>query len=308
MNPQSNTVPELNERDAAPATMSATRPFYWSLKRELLEYRSIYLAPLAFAGVILLGFLFVLIFLPHTMRTLSALDPASQREALAQPYDFSAGLIMGAAFIVSIFYSLDALYGERRDRSILFWKSMPVSDLTTVLAKASIPVFVLPILSFVITVVTQSIMLVLSSVVLLGSGLSVAPLWTQLQLHQVLLMLLYHLVTAHMLWFAPFYAWLLLVSAWARRAPFLWAILPPLALGIFEKVAFHSSYFFSLLSDRFSGGSDAVSSMMGNFPFHPGMHLAPGAFLAAPGLWAGLVFAGIFLAAAVRLRHSREPI
>jgi ABC-2 type transport system permease protein len=308
MNPQSNAVPELNERDAAPATMSATRPFYWSVKRELLEYRSIYLAPLAFAGVILFGFVFVLARLPHTMQTLSSLDPARQREALAQPYDVSAGLIMGAAFIVSIFYSLDALYGERRDRSILFWKSMPVSDLTTVLAKASIPVFVLPILSFVITVVTQSIMLLLSSVVLLASGLSVAPLWTELQLHQVLLMLLYHLVTAHMLWFAPFYAWLLLVSAWARRAPFLWAILPPLALGIFEKVAFHSSYFFELLNGRFSGGSDAVTSMVGNFPFHPGMQLAPGAFLAAPGLWTGLVFAAIFLAAAVRLRHYREPI
>jgi len=308
MNPQSNTAPELNERDAAPATMSETRPFYWSVKRELLEYRSIYLAPLAFAGVILFGFVFVLARLPHTMQTLSSLDPAHQREALAQPYDVSAGLIMAAAFLVSIFYSLDALYGERRDRSILFWKSMPVSDLTTVLAKASIPVFVLPILSFVITVVTQSIMLLLSCMVLLASGFSVAPLWTQLQLPQVLLMLLYHLVTAHMFWFAPFYAWLLLVSAWARRTPFLWAILPPLAIGIFENVAFHSSRFFALINNRFSGGSDAVASMMGNFPFHPGMLLTVGAFLLAPGLWIGLAFAAICLAAAVRLRHYREPI
>jgi len=307
MNPQSPTVPELNERDAVPATLSATRPFYWSVKRELLEYRSIYLAPLAFAGVILFGFVFVLARLPHTMQTLSSLDPAHQREALAQPYDVSAGLIMAAAFLVSIFYSLDALYGERRDRSILFWKSMPVSDLTTVLAKASIPVVVLPLLSFAITVVTQSIMLLLSSMVLLAGGFSVASLWTQLQLPQVLLMLLYHLVTAHMFWFAPFYAWLLLVSAWARRAPFLWAILPPLAIGIFEKVAFHSSYFFALINNRFSGGSDAVASMMGNFPFHPGMLLTVGAFLLAPGLWLGLVFAAIFLAAAVRLRHYREP-
>jgi ABC-2 type transport system permease protein len=308
MNPQSNRVPEFNERDAAPATMAATRPFYWSVKRELLEYRSIYLAPLAFAGVILFGFVFVLARLPHTMRTLSSLDPAHQREALAQPYDVSAGLIMGAAFLVSIFYSLDALYGERRDRSILFWKSMPVSDLTTVLAKASIPVFVLPLLSFAITVVTQSIMLLLSSMVLLASGFRVAPLWTQLQLPQVLLGLLYHLVTAHMFWFAPFYAWLLLVSAWARRAPFLWAILPPLAIGIFEKVAFHSSYFFALITNRFSGGTDAVASMMGTFPFHPGMLLTIGAFLLAPGLWIGLLFAGIFLAAAVRLRHYREAV
>ena len=62
---------------------------------------------------------------------------------------------MGTTFIVSVFYCLDALYGERRDRSILFWKSLPVSDLTTVLAKASIPFVVLPLLTFAITVVTQ---------------------------------------------------------------------------------------------------------------------------------------------------------
>jgi ABC-2 type transport system permease protein len=308
MNTQSNATLEPHAQGIAPAALSPTRPFYWSVRRELLEHRSIYLAPLAIAGVILLGFVFVLFSLPHTMRTLASLDSAQQRDTLAQPYDIAAGLIMAAAFLVSIFYSIDALYGERRDRSILFWKSLPVSDLTTVLAKASIPLFVLPLLAFAITVVTQSIMLLLSSMVLLASGLSVAPLWTQLQLYQVLLILLYHLVTAHMLWYAPFYAWLLLVSAWARRAPFLWAVMPPLAIGIFEKIAFHSSNFASLLNDRFSGGSDAVSSMMGDLPFHPGMHLDPGAFLAAPGLWIGLACAAIFLAAAARLRRYREPI
>ena len=308
MSSPSNAMPEPDTRSMVPGTTSPTRPFYWSVRRELWEHRSLYLAPLGIAGAVLLGFLFALFHLPHTMRMLASLEPEHQRQALAQPYDIAAGLIMAAAFIVSIFYSIDALYGERRDRSILFWKSLPVSDLTTVLAKASIPLFVLPMLAFAITVVTQSIMLVLSSMVLLASGLSVAPLWTQLQLYQVLLILLYHLVSAHILWYAPFYAWLLLVSAWARRAPFLWAVLPPLAIGIFEKVAFHSANFFTLLNDRFSGGSDAVSSMMGDLPFHPGMHLAPGAFLASPGLWIGLAFAALFLAAAARLRRYREPL
>ena len=308
MNTQSNAVSESPLGRAASSNMPATRPFFWSVRRELWEYRSIYLVPLAIAGAILLGFVFVLVYLPHTMRTLSSLDPAQQRNALAQPYDFAAGLIMGAAFLVSIFYSIDTLSGERRDRSILFWKSLPVSDLTTVLAKASIPLLVLPMLAFVITVVIQSVMLLLSSMVLLASGLSVVTLWTQLRLHQTLLMLLYHLVTAHMLWYAPFYAWLLLVSAWARRTPFLWAVLPPLAIGIFEKVAFHSSYFADLLNNRLGGGSDDVSSMTGAFPFHPGMHLNPGAFLASPGLWIGLAFAAAFLAAAARLRRNREPI
>ncbi len=51
-----------------------------------------------------------------------------QREMITQPYDFAALLIMGVTFVVAVFYCLDALHGERRDRSILFWKSLPVSD------------------------------------------------------------------------------------------------------------------------------------------------------------------------------------
>ena len=309
MNSPSNAMPDSFHSQPMPsAPLSPTRPFYWSMRRELWEYRSIYLAPLAIAGVILLGFVFVLALLPHTMRAAMTLDASQQREALVRPFDFAAGLIMGAAFIVSIFYSLDALYAERRDQSILFWKSLPVSDLTTVLSKASIPLLVLPVVAFVITVGTEAIMLLLSSVVVLASGLSVATLWARLELYQTMLMLLYHLVTVHMLWYAPLYAWLLLISAWARRAPFLWAVLPPFAIAIFEKIAFHSSHFGAFLEYRFSGGREAVNNMQGDFPVHPGMHLTPGTFLATPGLWVGLAFAAIFLVAAARLRRYRTPI
>jgi len=238
---------------AASAALFRTRPFYWSVRRELWEHHSIYLAPLASAGAILLGFVIVLFRLPHSMRTMG-LDPSHQREVLAQPFHFAVGLIMGAAFIVSIFYSLDALYGERRDRSILFWKSLPVSDLTTVLAKASIPLVVLPVIAFVITVVTEFIMLLLGSVVVFANGLSVATLWSRVELYRTMFMLGYHLVTAHILWYAPLYAWLLLISAWARRSPFLWAALPPFVIYIFEKITLHSSHFAAFLEYRFSGG------------------------------------------------------
>ena len=152
MNSPSDAMSESFEKQPIPpATPSLTRPLYWSIRRELWEYRSVYLAPLGIAGVILLGFLFFLVALPHTMRSSMALDPAHQREALAHPYTLAAGLIMGASFLVSIFYSLDALYGERRERSILFWKSLPVSDLTTVLSKASVLLLVLPAVAFAIT-------------------------------------------------------------------------------------------------------------------------------------------------------------
>ena len=308
MNTQSDAMPEspLDSQRIAPAATFATRPLYWSIQRELWENRSIYLAPLGVAAVFLFGFLISMIHLPAKVRGLSVPDPAQYREAVAMPYDFAAGLMMLTAILVSVFYSLDALHGERRDRSILFWKSLPVSDLTTVLSKASIPLVVLPLLTFAITVVTQFIML-LSTAVLLGSGLSIAALWTQLPLFQMSLMLLYHLVTVHALWYAPIYSWLLLVSGWSRRAAFLWAGLPLLAIGIVEKIAFNTSHFGAMLGNRMNGGAEAVTAP-GSFPMDPMTHLTPGHFLSSPGLWIGLAIAAALLAAAVRLRRYREPI
>jgi ABC-2 type transport system permease protein len=288
-----------------PAQSSATRPLLWSVRRELWESRSIYVAPLAVAALFLFGFLISLVRLPEQVRVAMALDPQKQHEALMQPYDFAALAIMAATFIVGLLYCVDALSGERRDRSILFWKSLPVSDRTAVLAKASIPLVVIPLLAFLITVVVQGIMLLLSTAVLLASGLSATTLWTQVPLFQMGFRLLYHYATVHALWYAPIYAWLLLVSAWARRAPFLWAALPLLAIGMVERLAFNTAHFVALLEHRMAGAPEAVVSTAGGLPIDPMAHLTPGAFLSAPGLWIGLAVAAAFLAAAVRLRRSR---
>ncbi len=309
MNTQSNTMPEsdLESQGVTPVAISATRRMYWSLRRELWEYRSIYIAPLAAATVFLFGFLISTIHLPAKIRSLSALDPAHQREAIVAPYDMAAGLIMITALIVGVFYTLDALHGERRDRSILFWKSLPVSDLTTVLSKASIPLVVIPLLACVITVALQFIMLLLSTAILLGSGLNVTTLWTQLSFVQMSWLLLYHLFTVHSLWYAPFYGWLLLVSAWARRAAFLWAVLPLVAIAIVEKIAFNTSYFAAMMQHRLSSGSEAVIAP-GTFPMDPMTHLTPAHFLGSPGLWIGLAIFAAFLVAAVQLRRYQGPI
>jgi ABC-2 type transport system permease protein len=300
MNPQSQAMPDsFHARGIAPSSINSTRPFYWSVKRELWENRSIYVAPLAVAAVTLFGYLIASI-----GYAMSTTDIAQRRAALQEPYGFAAVLIMASAFIVSIFYSLDALHSERRDRSILFWKSLPVSDLTTVLSKASIPLIVLPLLAFAIVVATVSIMLLLTTLVLMGSGISVAATGKP-ALYEGL-MLLYHLITVHMLWYAPFYGWLLLVSAWARRATFLWAALPPLAFGGIERIAFHTSHFFHLLHYRFTGGPEAISAS--NSPLDPMMQITPWIFLSSPGLWIGLLITAAFLAAAVWLRRYQGPI
>ena len=308
MNTQSDALRESPLESHAPAVISTGRRLLWSVRRELWENRSLYLAPLAVAALFIVGYLISTLRLVSKIHAGLGLNPLQQQKALEQPYTFAAILIMATTFIVSFFYCLDALYGERRDRSILFWKSLPVSDLTTVLAKFTIALVVLPLVTFAITVVTWWVTLLLSSLILLAGGQSVAGLWSDLSLFQMSGMLLYHLLAYHSLWWAPIYGWLFLVSAWARRAPILWAVLPPIAISVGEKIAFNTSHFGSLLARRFSGGGQSAGFEPGHMSMVPLSQLGFGQFLISPGLWSGLLVAAVFLAGAVRLRRYREPI
>jgi len=274
---------------------------YWSVRRELWENRFIYVAPLAVASVALFGF--ALSSIAGIWEEPLRLNPAQPQA----PYDMAAGLMMLTSILVSVFYCLDALHGERRDRGILFWKSLPVSDLTTVLAKASIPLVILPLFTFAITVAMQWLMLLVSSAVLLVSGMSVTALWTNLSFLRMSLLLLYHLLTAHALWPFPVYCWLLLVSGWARRATFLWAALPLIAIAGVEQIVFHTWHFARLVSSRLIGDTQTIAAG-GMFPTDPMTHITPGIFLTTPGLWIGFAIAAAFLAAAVRLRRYQGPI
>src|SRR6266700_3948623 len=304
MNTPSNTAPESPNQSQGTASMPPTRPFYWSVLRELWENRSIYIAPSIVAAVILFGSFVGAFHLPGRRQSALLLDPARRRAAIELPYDVAAMMLIFTAFIIGVFYCLDALHGERRERSILFWKSLPVSDLTTVLSKVSVPLVVLPLVSFAIIVVTQFIMLLISTAALLPSGLA-STTWANFNLFQESLILLYGLV-AIALWHAPIYGWALLVSGWARRATFLWAVVPFLAIGFFEKISFGTSHFASMLKNRLMGFAPEAFAFNGHSIAGP--QLTPMRYLSTPGLWLGLIFAAAFVVAAIRLRRYRGPI
>src|SRR6266550_3274914 len=318
MNTESNSIPGSGPGSPTPATASRvnsgvgdpgykTRPFSWSVRRELWENRSLYIVPLIVGAVEVFGFSISTIVLAERRRGVLLLDPAHQRAAIEQPYDLAAMMMIFIVFIVGVFYCLDALHGERRDRSVLFWKSLPVSDLTTVLSKASVPFVILPLIIFGTVVLVQFLMLLWSSAILLPSGLA-ATTWTRFNLFQQSVILLYSLIVI-VLWHAPIYGWALLISGWARRATFLWAVLPFLAIGVLEKFAFDTSHFASMLKDRLFGAADTAFA----FQPHHGIainsliQLTPGRYLTTPGLWIGLAFAAAFVAIAVRQRRYREP-
>jgi len=288
---------------------AATRPFYWSVWRELWENRSIYVAPLIVAAVQVFGFAISAIGLAERRQAVLLLEPMKRRMHIEQPYDLAAMMMLFTVFIVGVFYCLDALHGERRDRSILFWKSLPVSDLTAVLSKVTIPLTILPLIAFAMTICVQLIMVLITSAVLVSHGMSPMTTWANVPMIQNWVVLLYSLI-AIALWHAPIYGWLLLVSGWAQRATFLWAVLPLIAIQIFEKITFNTSYFARILQDRLIGFAPRAFGFHGEG--HPTIdslaQLSPGRYLSNPGLWLGLVLTAVFIAATVRLRHYRGPL
>jgi ABC-2 type transport system permease protein len=301
--PDATYAPESHVYSAA--KIPASRMVYWSVMRELWESPSIYMAPLTVAAVALVGYLVGAIFLPGHQPTRAM---AMHRNALHDGYEFVAVVVMATVVLLQLLYCLDALYGERRERSILFWKSLPVSDVTTIVAKASVPMIILPVFGLVVTVVTQFFVLLIATMVTLFTGGSVATLWGQSSIAYPALLLLYHLITVHALWYAPLYCWILFVSAWAKRSPIVWVVFPPLAIYALEKLVFGTRYFADMIQSRLMGSSSAMTGPGMTTDMGIGTHLTPGAFLMSPGLWIGLAVAGAFLFGAARLRRYHEPI
>ena len=295
------------EEDGARDTV---RPLYWSIRREIWENRSIVFGPLIAAGLLVVGFFFNTFTLSKRMARYLTLDDMKRHEYINMPFNAAAGMLAVTAFIIGFFYCVDALYSERRDRSILFWKSLPVSDRTTVIAKACIPLVVLPLIVITLATLVQMFMLVFSTTVLAGNREHVVALWSHVKFIQLPFAFLFGLI-AIALWHAPLYAYLLLVSAWARRAPVLWAILPLLGIAALERMTAGTSTFLALIGYRITGWFHRafVDIPKGaREPIDPLAAITPARFLATPGLWIGLAIAAACLAAAVRLRRNREPI
>jgi ABC-2 type transport system permease protein len=279
----------------------------WNLRREMWEHRALWVAPLAVAILEVLGTIGGLRHMPRDLSSVLKLDDAERQYAVAAGYNFIALPILGVMVIVAFFYCLDTLYSERRDRSVLFWKSLPVSDAMTVGAKSLVPFAVLPVIAFFVICTTQFVILTLGSVVLSVTGSEAAQLWRDAPIGFMPILVGYFLLTMT-LWYAPIYGWLFLASSFAKRASFLWAVLPLIAIEILEYFAMGTSDFAHWLSYRLSGfmheglivegKRDAVITRFDQ--------LDPAHFFSSQGLWSGLALAVLFFLAAIRMRRARE--
>jgi ABC-2 type transport system permease protein len=320
-----NAATETSESFVAPATATRpVRPFYWSVRRELWENRSLFIAPLAVGGLAVLALLGRAVFRPGDFEPLAMVPPDHLRGMLAFGYAVIAGAISFIMHIAVFFYLLDALQGERKDRSVLFWKSMPVSDTTTVLSKLFTALVISGAIVVVVSIVTIIALLLVLSVVMLIVGANPLPMWGNLQLFEMMAAVTYWQLIAVALWYAPIAAWLLLVSSWAKRVTILWALLTPLAIAVLERVVFSTRYVQDTINYRLNdptvvaflkGARGAEFSVGGDKGIHgipmPGSAFAaadPIGFFTNPWLWVGLVVAAGFVAAAIWMRRYREPI
>ena len=300
----------------------------WALlRRELLEHRAIYVAPLA------LGLVAVLLALTGQV-AVSAFDQAvdiailgasnlGERERAAAISVFTMAIATLFALemaVLATFYTLDALYAERRDKSILFWRSLPISDAETVFSKLLTAIVTIPIFTLCVTFVTVLLVLGISSLWVDDRGGDAFQLiWSAAPLFQNGFALLI-LFLALPLWFMPFIGWFMFVSAWTRRSPLLVAILPLVVVPMLERILLGSTLFLDAIFVRSAripllDGPDEADMIFGDM--HD-MQLAAdakvtllgfmdiGGFVSAPGLWMGLVVGGLFIAAAIYVRRYRD--
>ena len=301
-----------------PATRTAaTHTMLTLLKREVWEHPALWVAPLAVSAVLLVGAIFFRAYahLPSTIPM--SLGDGPPRPESAQTIA-TMGLVVGYAWtqyfvmgVVLWFYATACLYNERRDRSILFWKSMPVSDAKTVLSKMLMVLAVAPLYVYVVTLLTTLVASVIFAIPRFY-GPSPFSLWSGGAWVRAQVFAFTWLVVA-MLWYAPFNAYLLAISAWARRNVQLWALSPIIA-AIVERIAFGTHYLWTWILYRLLPawqwhGWQGFERVFSGPGFAPGQlfdGIDPLRGSENIDLWIGLAVAVALLYAAVRIRRYRD--
>lgn len=249
-------------------------------------------------------------------------------DAVANNYTYAAAPLFLALGFLVFFYCLSALHDDRRDRSVLFWKSLPISDAQTVLSKAAIALLVAPLIVAAAASLTSLALVLILSGVLAVNGIHVfAELLASPGLYLGPLRV-FGLLPVYCLWALPTVGWLLMVSSWARSKVFLWAVGLPLLLLILTVWAGKLTQTESDVSwiQMNVIGRALLGTLPGSwYLFEPGLlpqthALAEGgshmtridvfsnswSSLALPAAWLGAAAGGAMLYAAIRLRRWRE--
>ena len=285
--------------------------FVWLIRREFWENRAIWTLPAGIGAALILGALFGRI-------DIVASTTPEQTRIVGGFVLFAFGVTFFAVMsLYSTWYLLDCLYADRKDHSVLFWKSLPISDTASVLAKLCTGLIVIPLVYFLAADVTTLLLAFIISVRArnsFASALWQPDVWLQLQA------LWSYLIVTTAIWYLPFAGWLIVVSAWARRAVMLWSVMPLLAAYLLERWFLGTHYVGTQLVDRtlgyiprafhdFSDRRGWVSTIVDNdtisLPDSVWRMLDPVGFLSSPATWLGAAFGAALVFVAIQLRLRR---
>jgi ABC-2 type transport system permease protein len=262
------------------------------------------------------------------LQSLSEQEREHLREAIAMPeeraqtplaftYLALSGLISGFASIVVFFYLIDCLFSERRDRSILFWKSLPVSDTQVVLAKFLVAMIVVPFAVILLSALVQLLMLGIWTLRTSGTVIGeITPDWNLISWLRAQGIEL-GLMLGGVMWYAPIAAYFMLLSVWARKLVILWAVVPLVAVPVLEKFFMDTTHVLEFIGQRFGGFVGEMN--LDKAPFeghHEGLHLPrvqdlydaldlSGMFTSVEA-WAGMAAAALMLFLTIRIRRYRD--
>jgi ABC-2 type transport system permease protein len=314
--------------------------FGWLVRREFWEYRGAFLrTPMIIASVMLAMMIVALLIAEATAHRHGVsvsgvhLDEIANNMSAAQLDKLHAGVTLGLLFMcfpvgIGLFfvlfsYASGALYNDRADRSVLFWKSLPISDTQTVLAKVVTAMFVAPTLAVIGMIVLELGFLIVMTLWVVLHGINPLPLWSPVQLVSLWVKLIV-LIPINALWALPSLGWLLLVSSFVRSKPFLWSLLVPVVAGVLVSTA-NLTQELSLASGWF--WHNVVGRVL--FSFVPGswvesgeVHLIQndrlpeaianvlsydsiGQLLSSPNLWIGAAAGAVMVVAAIFVRRQR---
>jgi ABC-2 type transport system permease protein len=294
--------------------------FLWLVRREVWEHKAIWVAPAIVIGclvlLVLTGNVHLGPFAGHDDATVfDEVSREMQLKLLVIVYAGLALVVFMVMGIVAFFYSIDSLYADRRDRSVLFWKSLPLSDVETVLAKFAVAIVVIPLVALAASLIAQLVIAAGGSARLSMGGLPGGVMWEPQALFGGFMVAFLWCVTAT-IWYSPVVGYLMLASAWAPRGPFLWAVLPPVGLWVLERVVVGSEYIGDFITARLFGLYRLLGQESGGEVNRTGGDLEKignvdlvgslREFYASPDLWLGVGAAALLLAAAIWVRRYRD--
>jgi ABC-2 type transport system permease protein len=309
----------------------------WLIRREVWENRSLWIAPLVVAGIILVIAAFGGVHVGNgndvslgwnndsgahisdqdreNIRNAMATAPLSKKQIIyAITLSTFTAVQLFTMIIVLFFYLLDSLLAERKDRSILFWKSLPVSDTQVVLSKLLTAAVITPVFVLVVSSALQVLFAGVWSMRFSGSVLGNAlmawdgPTWLKIQASFLLLL------ASAILWYLPILTYLMVVSVWARRNAFLWAVLPPVSILAIEGLILQSHNFGNFLGRRFIGMFQILQASSGKMfgDENEGIVTVGEVLNSVTAVfthyetWAGVLAAAAMIFAAIRIRRYRD--